>query len=140
MEGTQVAASFSVAAYYNLNGKFMPATNNIQKIAQDELRVHVPVGMAVLDHFLRTNEGLMAFNNCRDWMIKMGNTIVQSEITWNNEVLFKERQSLQGERISHSAVKADRYVHWRQQQTTDFMRLPTVGERIDAHPIPWIED
>lgn len=140
MESVQFAPSFSVSAFMNLNNVFPTATLNIQKIAQDELRVHVPAGMAVIDHYLNTDEGMTAFLKSRDWIVDFIRKAVQSEMTWNNEVLFKDVKTIQGEKISHSCVKADRYVLMRAQILTKFLKVDAGLEQIEDHPIPWIEN
>lgn len=139
MENTQFAPSFSVAAFYNLNSQYVTATENIQRIAQDELQVHVPFGQAVLDLFMRTDEGLMAFLRCREWIADFIRQVVKSEQTWNHEILFKERDSIQGKKISHSATKADRYVLWQANKLEKFYQMDCGLEKIDEHPIAWIE-
>lgn len=139
MENTQFGPSFSVAAFYNLNGKFVTATENIQRIAQDEMQVHVPFGQCVLDLYMRTEEGLMAFLSARDWIISFINQVVDSERQWNTEVLFRAQESIQGKKISHSRTKADRYVIWQANKLERFFRIDCGLEKIEEHPIPWIE-
>lgn len=86
MERIQFMSSFAITFAICDTGLFMPIGKAVQKIAQDELEVHVPFRKAVLEYEMKTERGQIAFEQCKDQIKDMIEEIVSSEMEWNGYV------------------------------------------------------
>lgn len=104
MERIQFMASFAVTFAICDTGLFQPIGKAIQKIAQDELEIHVELDRVVLANELSTERGRTAYRQCKDDIMALINEVVESEIEWI-DYLFSEGRELVG-------MTADRLSAW----------------------------
>jgi len=82
MERIQFAASFAVTFGIANMGFFVPIGDAVQRIAVDEMEVHVPFGALVLRDIMKTDRGMEAYKNNLDLIIQMNNEVVAQEVNW----------------------------------------------------------
>lgn len=102
MERIQFMASFAVTFAICDTGMFQPIGKAIQKIAQDELEIHVELDREVLLNELKTERGRRAYDECYNDMVALIQEVVDLELAWI-EYLFSEGRELAGmntERLS----------------------------------------
>jgi len=104
LERIQFMASFAVTFAIADTGLFQPIGKAVQKIAQDELEVHVELDKAVLKNELGTERGRIAFEQTKDEVKQMLDEVVNSEMEWV-DYLFSEGRELVG-------VNADMLKRW----------------------------
>ena len=134
MERAQFMPSFAVTFSMANSGKFLPIGSALQKICQDEFQVHVKMGMTVLDIEMRTERGLMAFLNNRQWIIDLIEGVRSCEHVWSNKLLPNGKE-LTG--LNSTLLNA-----YEDHCITDvykFFRIPEKNP-MTRHPIPWIEE
>lgn len=135
MERIQFMASFAVTFAICDTGLFQPIGKAIQKIAQDELEIHVELDRAVLRHELATERGQRAFTECRERIEKMIEEVVDSELRWI-AYLFSEGRELVG-------MNADRLCAWTLYCAKDVYQLfglTTERYALPAHnPLKFME-
>lgn len=95
LERIQFMSSFAVTFAICDTGLFQPIGKAIQKIAQDELEVHVQLDKIVLEHEMSTERGKIAFEQNKDLIKKMIDEVVNSEFEWV-DYLFSEGRELVG--------------------------------------------
>lgn len=96
LERVQFMASFAVTFSICDTGMFQPIGKAVQKIAQDELEIHVSLDKAVLSHEMANTEfGRVAIEQCRDDIKAMIDEVVESEMEWV-DYLFSEGRELVG--------------------------------------------
>jgi len=95
LERIQFMSSFAVTFSICDTGMFQPIGKAIQKIAQDELEVHVELDKAVLKRELKTARGKKVFEENKELISKMVNEVVEGELIWN-EYLFSEGRQIVG--------------------------------------------
>lgn len=84
MEAIQFMGSFSQTFAICKVGWFPPIGYSVQKIAQDELEVHVGLNKAVIQYELLTERGKIALQQCKPRLQSIFNEIIESEFRWNN--------------------------------------------------------
>lgn len=104
MERIQFMASFAVTFAICDTGLFQPIGKAIQKIAQDELEIHVELDKAVLSHEMTTERGKAAYAALKDDIKALIREVVDSELAWI-DYLFSEGRELVG-------MNADRLAAW----------------------------
>ncbi len=96
LERVQFMASFAVTFAICDSGLFQPIGKAVQKIAQDELEIHVALDKAVLRHEMSNTEfGKQAVIDCSDDIKGMIDQVVESELEWV-DYLFSEGRELVG--------------------------------------------
>lgn len=95
LERIQFMSSFSITFAICKTGAFGPIGNAVQKIAADELDVHVQLDKAVLRNELGTERGMIAFNQCKDLIQKLIDEVVESEFAFT-DYAFSEGRELAG--------------------------------------------
>jgi ribonucleoside-diphosphate reductase beta chain len=95
MERGQFMPSFATTfAICDLN-IFQPIGDAVQRIAQDEIEIHVPFGKLVIRDLLATDRGREAFKNNRHLIIELVNETIRSEDHWV-DVAFGDGRELPG--------------------------------------------
>lgn len=82
MERGQFMPSFAVTFGICDMHKYQPIGDAVQRIAQDEIEIHVPFGKANIVSLLETDRGREAFKNNREAIVAMINECVRSEDQW----------------------------------------------------------
>lgn len=95
LERIQFMSSFAVTFAICDTGLFQPIGKAVQKIAQDELEVHVQLDKVVLKHEMNTERGQLAFEQNKELIKKMIDEVVNSEFEWV-DYLFSEGRELVG--------------------------------------------
>ena len=95
LERIQFMSSFAITFTICGSGLFQPVGKAIQKIAQDELEVHVELDKEVIRIELQTERGRKAFERLKPIINKLFHEVVESELTWT-KYLFSEGRSLVG--------------------------------------------
>jgi ribonucleoside-diphosphate reductase beta chain len=126
LERIQFMASFAVTFAICDTGLFQPIGKAVQKIAQDELEIHVELDRVVLLHELATERGQAAFVQCRGRIQAMIEEVVDSELRWI-AYLFSEGRELVG-------MNADRLSAWTLYCAKDVYQL--FGLSTDRYALP----
>lgn len=95
MERIQFMSSFAVTFSICDTGLFIPIGKAVQKIAQDELEVHVQNGKAMIEYELKTERGQIAMEQCFDAINTLVDDVLDSELEFN-AYLFTEGRTLVG--------------------------------------------
>jgi ribonucleoside-diphosphate reductase beta chain len=96
LERIQFMASFTVTFSYGESGKFTQFAKAVQKICQDEYHIHSVGDMLILDNEMRTDRGLLAFNQCKPFIAELIRSVIQTELDWVNNTLFKNGREVPG--------------------------------------------
>lgn len=89
LERIQFMASFAITFSICGTGLFQPIGKAVQKIAQDELEVHVELGKEVIRTERRTARGKAAFARIADRVSEVFNAVMASELEWTERTLGK---------------------------------------------------
>lgn len=135
MERLQFMASFSVTFAIVNTGIFNPIGGAVQKICQDELEIHSELDMMVLDIELRTDRGLMAFNQCRNKIEELIDVCVNTELNWV-DVIHQEGRELPG--VTSTQFK--QWVLYCASPIYDFFKIKSRKELPVKNPLPFMED
>lgn len=95
LERIQFMSSFAITFAIADSGWFQPIGKAVQKIAQDELEVHVELDKEVLRHEMKTERGRIAFEQCKDKIKSLLEEVTDGELAWN-KYLFSEGRELTG--------------------------------------------
>ncbi|BAQ02638.1 hypothetical protein AVU38_gp110 [Ralstonia phage RSL2] len=82
MERCQFMPSFAVTFGICAMNLFQPIGDAVQRIAQDEVEIHVPFGKANIESLLATDRGREAFKNNRHVIVAMLNEAIAGEDRW----------------------------------------------------------
>lgn len=95
LERLQFMASFAVTFAICDSGMFQPIGKAVQKIAQDELEIHVELDKAVIRNEMKTDRGKAAYERNKDSIKALIDEVVNGEFKWI-EYLFSEGRELVG--------------------------------------------
>lgn len=135
MERLQFMASFSVTFAIVNTGIFNPIGAAVQKICQDELEVHAELDKTILDIEMRTDMGLMAFNQCRDKIILVLEEAIASEFRWL-DFLHSEGRELPGVTID----QFKKWVLYNAKPIYEFFKIKPSMELPTKNPLPYMEE
>lgn len=135
LERIQFMASFAVTFAIADTGLFVPIGKAVQKICQEEYEVHSELDKAILDNEFRTSFGLMAFNQCKDKILKLINEVVQSEFNWIDK-LFSEGRELLG--VTPELLK--QWVLFNAADVYTFFKFESPWELPKKNPLGFMED
>lgn len=96
LEAIQFMSSFAITFAICDTGMFQPIGKAVQKIAQDEYEVHKEVGREILSIELKTGRGKIALEQCKGTITELLNEVVESEVSWLKDVIFKDGKELAG--------------------------------------------
>lgn len=102
LERIQFMSSFAVTFAVCDTGLFQPIGKAVQKIAQDELEVHVEWDKTILNYELKTERGQIAYEQCKPLIKQLVDEVVNSELKWV-EYLYSEGDELVG--VSETLLK-----------------------------------
>lgn len=92
LERCQFPSSFAVTFIIASTSTFIPIGKAVQKIAQDELEVHAPLGALVLQHERSTPRGKVAYEQTKSIVQQMFSDVVAGELNWNAALLSEGRE------------------------------------------------
>lgn len=138
LERIQFISSFAVTFAICDTGIFEPIGTMVQKIAQDELEVHVELDKAILRNELKTDRGIKCFERNKEVITQIIDEVVSSEMQWV-DYLFSEGRSIVG-------LNADLLKQWACFNAKDvyhFLKVNPVNDQIQlpkSNPLPFMED
>lgn len=95
LERIQFMSSFAVTFTICDTGMFQPIGRSVQKIAQDELEVHVQLDKAILANEMQTERGRIAYKQCQGQIQALIDEALLQEYSFM-DYLFSEGRSLVG--------------------------------------------
>lgn len=134
LERIQFMASFAVTFAICNTGLFQPIGKAVQKIAQDELEVHVELDKAVLRKELKTPRGKEAYRQCSGLIKQVFNEVLDSELNWI-EYLFADGRQMLG-------LNADLLKRWTLFNARDvsvFLGIETHHDLPEKNPLKMME-
>lgn len=135
LERVQFMASFAITFTICSSNLFQPIGKAVQKIAQDELEVHVELDKEVLRVELATERGKDAYRRLKPRIKEMCDAVVESEMAWS-DYLFDEGRELVGTNIS--IVK--NWVLFNAKDVYKFLDIETDYKFPKTNPMPHMED
>lgn len=135
LERIQFMASFAVTFSICDTGMFLPIGKAVQKIAQDELEVHVVLGKAVLKYEHATERGQLARIQCKTKVERMIEEIVSCELTWVDH-LFSEGRELVG--LNADLLK--KWVLFNAKDVYTFLDLTSTRPLPEKNPLLFMEN
>lgn len=135
LERIQFMSSFAVTFAICDTGIFQPIGKAIQKIAQDELEVHVQLDKVVLTHEMSTERGKTAFEQNKDTIKKLIDAVVESEFTWV-DYLYTEGRELVG--INSDLLK--KWVLFNAKDVYSFFGIKSEHTLPKTNPLKYMEN
>lgn len=122
LESIQFMSSFAITFGMAETNRFVPAAIPIQKIAVDEYFIHKKWDAAVLDIELNTSYGLKAFVDNRSKILDVINSVIRSEMAWNEYTFSEGREhpgltaELLNRGVLHNAKEVYDFFGFRQEE------------------------
>jgi ribonucleoside-diphosphate reductase beta chain len=135
LERVQFMASFSITFTICGTNWFQPIGKAVQKIAQDELEVHVDIDKEVIRIELGTKRGQEAYARLKPRIKELCDEIVEAELTWT-DYLFSEGREL----VGTNAKIVKQWVLFNARDVYDFLDIPTDHKFPKQNPMPHLED
>jgi ribonucleoside-diphosphate reductase beta chain len=135
LERVQFMASFAITFTICSSNLFQAIGKAVQKIAQDELEVHVELDKEVLRIELQTERGKAAYNRLKPRITELANDVVQSEFVWT-DYMFSEGRSVLG--TNAGIVK--NWVLYSAREVYEFLNLEHDFKFPKTNPMPHMED
>lgn len=135
LERVQFMASFAITFTICGTGLFQSIGKAVQKIAQDELEVHVELDKEVLRVELQTERGKNAYEQLKPKIQKLCDEVLESELAWT-DYLFSEGRELVG--ANAHIIKA--WVLFNAAPVYKFLDLTSEHKFPRHNPMPHMED
>ncbi len=135
LERIQFMASFAITFTICSTGLFQSIGKAVQKIAQDELEVHVELDKEVLRVELQTPRGKAAYERLKPKIQELFDEVISSELEWT-DYLFSDGRELVG--TNSSIVKS--WVLFNAAPVHKFLDLSGDYKFPRHNPMPHIED
>jgi ribonucleoside-diphosphate reductase beta chain len=135
LERIQFMSSFAITFTICGTGWFQSIGKAVQKIAQDELEVHVELDKEVLRVELQTERGKDAYARLKPLIQQMCNEVVESELAWT-DYLFSEGRELVGANVN--IIRA--WVLFNAAPVYKFLDLTSDHKFPRHNPMPHMED
>ncbi len=135
MERLQFMASFAITFAFGEMNMFMPACKAIQKIAQDELEIHVELDKAVIRRELQTPWGKRAMEELKPVIFKMITEVTQTEFNWIDYAM-KDGGELPGVTVP----KLRNWVKFNARDLLVFFDLPVPEDYPTKNPLAYMND
>lgn len=135
LERVQFMASFAITFTICSSNYFQPVGKAVQKIAQDELEIHVELDKEVLRIELATERGRKAYERLKPQIKKLFEAVVENEFAWT-EYIFSEGRELVGTTEKH--VK--NWVLFNARDIFEFADIETDLKFPKVNPMPHLED
>lgn len=136
LERIQFMASFAITFTICSTNLFQPIGKAVQKIAQDELEVHVALDKEVLRVELATEQGKKAYAELKPFIKQLLDEVVESELTWT-DYLFSEGRELLGA----NAQKVKNWVLFNARDVYEFLDIESTTHKFPrSNPMIHLED
>lgn len=136
LERIQFMASFAITFTICSSNYFQSIGKAVQKIAQDELEVHVNLDKEVLRVELATERGRTVYNKLKPKIKKLVDEVVQSEINWTCDYLFSDGREL----VGANANSVKNWILFNARDVYKFLDLETDYKFPKTNPMPLVED
>jgi ribonucleoside-diphosphate reductase beta chain len=135
LERVQFMASFAITFTICSINWFQPVGKAVQKIAQDELEIHVELDKEVLRIELQTERGQSTYNRLKPRIQKLFDEVVNAELAWA-DYLFSEGRELVG--ANANIIKS--WVMFNAAPVHKFLNLDGDYKFPKHNPMPHMED
>ncbi len=135
LERIQFTSSFGITFTICSTNWFQSIGKAVQKIAQDELEVHVELDKEVIRTELKTVRGRDAYNRLKPRIKKVLDDVVDSELRWT-EYLFSEGRELVG--ANCQLLKS--WVLYNARDVYKFLEIDSDHKFPTKNPMPHMED
>jgi ribonucleoside-diphosphate reductase beta chain len=135
LERIQFMASFAITFTICSTNLFQPIGKAVQKIAQDELEVHVDLDKEVLRIELATERGQKTYQELKAFIKRLIDEVVQGELDWT-DYLFSEGRELLGT----NAQKVKNWVLFNARDVYDFLDIESDHKFPKTNPMAHLED
>jgi ribonucleoside-diphosphate reductase beta chain len=135
LERIQFLASFAITFTICSSGLFQSIGKAVQKIAQDELEVHVKLDKEVLRILLSTDEGKASYQRNKLIIKRLLDSVVERELKWA-EYIFSEGRSLLG--TTKEAVS--NWVLFNARDVYKFLDIESQHKFPSKNPMMHLED
>lgn len=135
LERIQFMSSFAVTFTICESGLFQPIGRAVQKIAQDEIEVHVKMDKEVLKWEMNTERGKVAMEQCRDRIKALIDEVVNQEFEWT-DYLFSEGREIVG--LNPSLLK--QWVLFNARDVYKFMKVDSEHKLPTNNPLKFMEN
>lgn len=133
LERIQFMASFAVTFTICDTGRFMPIGKAVQKIAQDELEIHVELDKAIMINELKTPRGRIAYQAMNPIIEEALNEVVQAELDWV-DYLFSEGRQL----VGMTAGLLKKWVLYNAKEVYEFFGFASPYDLPSTNPLPFM--
>lgn len=135
LERIQFMSSFAVTFSIVESGLFQPIGKAVQKIAQDELEVHVKMDKEVLRAEMKTERGKIAFQQCEGDIKKLIDEVVTAELEWT-DYLFEGGRELVG--MNADLLKS--WVLFNAKDVYQFFKIEPEHKLPSKNPLKFMEN
>lgn len=135
LERIQFMASFSITFTICSTNFFQPIGKAVQKIAQDELEVHVELDKEVLRVELATERGQRTYTELKPFIKELIDEVVQQELAWT-DYIFSEGREL----VGANAKTVKQWVLFNARDVYEFLDIPTDHKFPKVNPMVHMED
>lgn len=135
LERVQFMASFAITFTVCSSNYFQPIGKAVQKIAQDELEVHVELDKEVLRCELATKRGRDAYNRLKPRIKALADAVVETELAWT-DYLFSEGREL----VGTNAKLVKQWVLFNARDVYEFLDITTDHKFPKTNPMSHLED
>jgi len=135
LERVQFMASFAITFTICSSNYFQPIGKAVQKIAQDELEVHVALDKEVLRVELGTERGMAAYQRLKPRIKELFDCVTEAELTWS-DYMFSEGRELVGTTVK----RVKNWVLFGARDVYEFLDIETDYKFPKANPMPHLED
>jgi ribonucleoside-diphosphate reductase beta chain len=135
LERIQFTSSFGITFTICSSNWFQSIGKAVQKIAQDELEVHVELDKEVLRIELATEQGRAAYQRQKHNINALFNEVVQTELNWV-DYLFSEGREL----VGATATTLKNWVLFNARDVAKFLNVETAYKFPKNNPMPHLED
>lgn len=142
LERIQFMASFAITFAICDSGLFQPIGSIVQKICQDEFEIHSKGDRVILDYELRTEKGLMAFNQCKGKIKTLIDSVVQTEFSWVDTLFGRVENTDVYERslVGLDAALTKQWVLYNAKEVYSFFAIESEMELPKKNPILFINE
>lgn len=135
LERIQFIASFAITFTICSTNLFQPIGKAVQKIAQDELEVHVELDKEVLRTELATDRGRKTYANLKPFIKALLDEVVQNELNWTDHLFSNGRELL-----GANAQKVKNWVLYNARDVYQFLDIETDIKFPKTNPMIHLED
>lgn len=134
LERIQFMSSFVVTFGLANKGYFQPIAKIVQKIATDELQVHVKSDKIIINNEIKTKEGILAFMEVFEDIENILKEIVDAELRWTDFIINEEGEKVLG----FTAKDVKNFVIYSATDVANFLNINLPYEKIYDNPLPFM--